>query len=792
MTTVPGLVSEGGEAPPPVPPTPGRGFAEPGGVGAAAREHRAAALDAWLVGLFRQACAADGEDGTAAQPPPGVALFSLGGLGRRECAPHGDLDLVLLHAGVEGVASVAERIWYPLWDAGVTLDHSVRTHEEALAVAGRDTRAALGLLDIRHLAGDAALTQRLRDETHDQWRALARQHLPVLRELTTQRWRAQGELAFLLDGDLKEARGGLRDVRVLRGVAYAQVADAWRPQVRAGYTRLLDARDALHLVAGRRRDRLFVQDLDDVAELLGLAGAEVLRRRIADDARTIAYAVDDALRAAERWVAAQRDSGRRAGPVVRVPVAPDVVAQDGEVVLARRAIEAIADPTLSLRVAAAAARHGLRIAPGTLEWLARHCPPLPRPWPEPALTAFAQLLGAGPALVSTWEACDRYGLIVAWLPEWARVRSAPQHNPVHRFTLDRHLIEAVAAAARYARDVARPDLLFVGALLHDIGKGLPGDHSVVGVQVATAIAEAVGLPAADVALLGRLVRWHLLLPEVATRRDLGDPQTVRHVAQTVGDVQTLELLHALSRADAVATGPAAWSAWKERLVADLVTRVRAALVTGAVVPPPTGPAGSPLAEGPLPAVEIAPDRVTVAAHDRIGLLASMAGCLTLHRLDVVSADTATTTVDGSPVAVVSCRVQARDASGPDRQRLVADLTRAVAGELDVDAALAARVRSTLRPRGGTEREAPPPRVVWAVDRATDATILELRAADDAGLLYRVAHALALAGANVRAARISTLGSDVVDAFYLVGDWSGATEQADVEQAVLAAALPVLG
>jgi [protein-PII] uridylyltransferase len=137
-------------------------------------------------------------------------------------------------------------------------------------------------------------------------------------------------------------------------------------------------------------------------------------------------------------------------------------------------------------------------------------------------------------------------------------------------------------------------------------------------------------------------------------------------------------------------------------------------------------------------------------------------------------------------------VQARDASGPDRQRLVADLTRAVAGELDVDVALAARVRSTLRPRGGTEREAPPPRVVWAVDRATDATILELRAADDAGLLYRVAHALALAGANVRAARISTLGSDVVDAFYLVGDWSGATEQADVEQAVLAAALPVLG
>jgi [protein-PII] uridylyltransferase len=754
------------------------------GVGAAAREQRAAVLDGWLAELFDRA-----------RTGPGIALVALGGLGRRECAPNGDLDLVLLHHGdgdgdLAHIGSVAERVWYPIWDAGMTLDHSVRTHTDVLAVAASDTKAALGLLDARHVAGDPSLTAALREAALVQWRQRARTHLPVLRELTTQRWRAQGELAFLLDGDIKEARGGLRDVRVLRGVAYAQVADAWRPPVRAAYTRLLDARDCLHIVSGRRRDRLFVQDLDEVAALLGIPGPEGLRRRIADDARAIAYAVDDSLRAAERWLAAQRHGGRRTGPVVRAPVAPDVVAQDGEVVLARAAVTPDVDPTLSLRVAAAAARHGLRISPGTLEWLARRCPLLPRPWPDAARAAFAQLLGSGPALVTTWEACDRFGLITSWLPEWARVRSAPQHNPVHRYTLDRHLIETVAAAARYARDVARPDLLFIGALLHDIGKGLHGDHSVVGVDIATGIAEAVGMPAADTEAIGRLVRWHLLLPEVATRRDLGDPQTVRHVADTVGDVETLELLHALSRADAVATGPAAWSAWKERLVADLVARVRAALVTGSVAPPPRADARhSPLAAGPLPAVEINPDRVVVAAQDRIGLLASVAGCLTLHRLDVVSADTATVVHDSDPVAVVACRVQARDASGPDRQRLAADLNRALSGALKVDEALAARVRSSGRLRGGAGREAAPPRVMWAVDQATDATILELRAADDVGLLYRVAHALELAGANVRAARISTLGSDVVDAFYLIGDWSTASARADVERAVLAAAAP---
>ena len=757
-----------------------RGLSEPVGVGAAAREERTAALDTWLTALLDQAVPADQKDS--------VALVALGGLGRRECAPNADLDLLLLHDGLRDVAAVAERLWYPIWDLGKTLDHSVRTVAEAVAVAEEDTKAALSLLDARHVAGNRALTDQLRAATLEQWRRRASQHLPVLRELTRQRWRRQGELAFLLDGDVKEARGGLRDVRVLRGIAYAQVADAWRPAARAAYTRLLDVRDCLHLVCGRQRNRIFAQDLDEIAAILAIPGPDALRRRIADDARTIAYAVDDALRAAERWLARERRGGRRLGPVVRAPIAPDVVAYDGEAVLARAAITPTVDPSLSLRVAAAAARHGLRISLGTLEWLAKRCPPLPRPWPAAARTAFAQLLSTGPALVSTWEACDRFGLVTAWLPEWARVRSAPQHNPVHRYTLDRHLIECVAAAARYARDVARPDLLYLAALLHDIGKGLPGDHCVVGAEIATGIARSVGLPEDDVQRIGRLVRWHLLLPEVATRRDLGDPQTIRHVADTVGDVDTLELLHALSRADAMATGPAAWSAWKERLMADLVARVRAVLVTGTVPPPP--PAESrivPAAAGPLPAVEVTPDRVVVAAADRIGLLASVAGCLTLHRLDVVSADTATIETERGPVAVVSCRVAPRGGVAAHPQRLIADLKRAVAGQFRVDEALAARVRSTVRPH--RTLGCAPPRVVWAVDQATDATILELRAADDVGLLYRVARALELAGANVRAARISTLGSDVVDAFYLVGDWSSETARSAVERAVLEAAVP---
>ncbi|MET7835050.1 [protein-PII] uridylyltransferase [Micromonospora sediminicola] len=729
----------------------------PAGIGAAARSARADALDAWLRRIFPER--------------PGVALVAVGGLGRRQCAPYGDLDLVLLHAGVPGIDELAASLWYPVWDAGLRLDHSVRTVAEALSVAQDDVKVALGLLDARHVAGDPALTDQLARTATDHWRRTAIRHLPGLREITTARWEAHGELAFLLEGDLKEAAGGLRDVGILRAIATAGVTDALRPAVHAAHRRLLDTRDALHQQVGRRVDRLLAQERDGVAKLLGVDEGDALLRLVAGDARTVSHALDDAWQAADRL----RSGRHRAAPgrPLRRPVARDVVEQDGELVLARTAIGARPDPSLSLRVAAAAATTRLPIARATCEWLAAYCPPLPAPWPPAARAALITLLGAGPGLVPTWETCDRYGLVDGWLPEWTRLRSLPQHNPVHRFTLDRHLVQAAYEASRHTRDVERPDLLLLGAFLHDIGKGLPGDHSTVGAPLAEAVASRIGLPPAEVALIGTLVRLHLLLPDVATRRDLSDPKTVAGVAERVGDTTTLELLHALVRADAAATGPAAWSGWKGRLIAELVARVRTTLDTG-VVPAPPAPDPALLA-GPLPVVHLGEDRVSVAAADRRGLLATVAGCLALHRLEVISADAAT--VDDR--ALVECRVQPRYGLAPDPIALSADLRRAVTGDVSVTQRLRGRALAA-RSRGAA------PRVVWHREAATDAVLLELRAADAAGLLYRVACALDEAGAQVRAARISTLGGDVVDVFYLVGGWPPDEERARVEAAVLAA------
>ncbi|MCT2277602.1 [protein-PII] uridylyltransferase, partial [Micromonospora chalcea] len=721
------------------------------------RTARAEALDAWLRRAFPDR--------------DGVALVAVGGLGRRQCAPYGDLDLVLLHTGVPGIDELAASLWYPIWDAGLRLDHSVRTVAEALSVAQDDVKVALGLLDARHVAGDPALTDQLARTATDHWRRTAIRQLPGLREITAARWEAHGELAFLLEGDLKEAAGGLRDVGILRAIATAGVTDALRPAVYAAHRRLLDTRDALHQQVGRRVDRLVAQERDGVARLLGAEDGDALLRLVAGDARTVSHALDDAWRAADRL----RSGRHRAAPgrPLRRPVARDVVEQDGELVLARTAIGARPDPSLSLRVAAAAATTRLPIARATCEWLAAYCPPLPAPWPPAARAALITLLGAGPGLVPAWETCDRYGLIDRWLPEWTRMRSLPQHNPVHRFTLDRHLVQTAYEASRHTRDVERPDLLLLGTFLHDIGKGLEGDHSTVGAPLAEAVATRVGLPPAEAELIGTLVRLHLLLPDVATRRDLSDPKTVAGVAERVGDTATLELLHALVRADAAATGPAAWSAWKGRLIAELVARVRTTLDTG-VVPAPPAPDPA-LVAGPLPVVHLGEDRVSVAAADRRGLLATVAGCLALHRLEVISADAAT--VDGR--ALVQCRVQPRYGLAPNPIALSADLRRAVGGDVSVIQRLRGRALAARSQNAA-------PRVVWHREAATDAVLLELRAADAAGLLYRVTCALDEAGAQVRAARISTLGGDVVDAFYLVGGWPPDEERSRIEAAVLAA------
>ncbi|WP_314177064.1 [protein-PII] uridylyltransferase [Streptomyces winkii] len=819
--------------------------------GAPRRAELARLTDHWLTGLL-------GDAG------PGVALVAVGGYGRSELSPRSDLDLLLLHDGRRGrageIARIADRVWYPVWDLGIALDHSVRSTAEARATAQEDLKVQLGLLDARHVAGDEALTADMRSGLLAQWRAQAHVRLPELRKLTEERAGMHGELRFLLEPDLKEAQGGLRDATALRAVAASWLADAPRGGLAQARETLLDVRDALHLSTGRATDRLALQDQDQVAAALGLADADALLRQVYEAARTISYAADVTWREVGRVLSSRGGratrlrgllGGARLGavqqrtPPERTPLAEGVVEHEGEAALARTA-RPDRDPVLPLRAAAAAAQAQLPLALPAVRRLTTAAD-LPVPWPAEAREEFVTLLGAGRATVPVWEALDAEGLIVRLLPDWERVRCRPQRNPVHRFTVDRHLVETAVRASALTRRVQRPDLLLVGGLLHDIGKGWPGDHSVVGETIAYDMAGRMGFDAQDADVLARLVRHHLLLVETATRRDLDDPATIASVADLVGGLGTLELLHALTEADALATGPAAWSAWRGALVADLVKRV-AGVLAGEAVEEHTEPF-VPSAEAERLAVEswrtqgpalalstpggdaaaaehsgrdqeahgAAPDAphgqpvgvellVTVPAlraparpaadHPAsapgapggtgsyaMGVLPAVAGVLALHRMTVRAADlrmmrlpaqlTGGDPVPGEPgedaaVLLLSWRVAAEYGSLPPALRLRADLARTLEGSLDIAARLAEREAAYRRPRRRRAGQAPPPRVTVAPGGSELATVLEVRAQDAPGLLYRIGRALEGAGVLVRSAHVSTLGANAVDAFYLTG------------------------
>src|SRR5215210_5492578 len=394
------------------------------------RDERVAALDAWLAELLADAVAGTPPPKQRRGGPPprtgtdGLALVAVGSLGRRELPPFGDLDLVLVHDGRPEIASVADALWYPVWDAGIRLDHSVRSIAEAVGVASTDVKAGLGLLDAHLVAGDAGLAATLRAATLASWRQSASRLLPQLRDLRRGRARQVGELAFLLEPDLKEAYGGLREGQVLRAMAAAQLADEPSAEVEEAYALLLDVRDELRRRAGRPVDVLVRQEQRPVATALGRADEDALLREVSLAGRRLAFVADETWRRVEAALV-RRPRGRYRR-VRREPLAEGVVRQGDEVVLARDARPA-ADPGLLVRAAAAAARADLPLSPYTLKVLAVHSPPLPEPWPADVRWSFLRLLASGRPAVTVLEQLDQEGLLDRVLPEWSacgRCRSA--------------------------------------------------------------------------------------------------------------------------------------------------------------------------------------------------------------------------------------------------------------------------------------------------------------------------------------------------------------------------------
>jgi [protein-PII] uridylyltransferase len=734
----------------------------------------------------------------------GFSIVATGSLGRRELVPYSDLDLLLLHDGMptDTVRQVADQLWYPLWDANIRLDHSVRTVAETLRVAGADVSAGLAMLDARHIAGDEQLSARLIEGVRGQWRTGIRSLFGELVEDTHARWRRIGEIAHRAEPDLKLGRGGLRDLQLLDALAIAQLADrltVGRPENPLGsltdaHLTLLNVRTELHRVSGRGHDLVLAQFADEISAALHIGDRFDLSRTLSDAGRTVSYRVDAGLRTAGNALPRRGISAIRRRP--RRPLDEGVVEYDGEIVLARDA-RPQSDPMLLLRVAAASASNGLPIAVSTLSRLADSAAELPTPWPREALDNLLVLLAAGPDTIAVIETLDRTGLWVRLFPEWAAIRDLPPRDVIHIWTVDRHSAEVVSRARIFTTRVARPDLLLLAALVHDLGKGRGVDHSVVGAELITQIGTRLGMWPSDIELLAKLVRHHLLLSIVATRQDLNDPQTIATVCETLdGDPVLLDVLHALTEADSLATGPGVWSDWKASLVGDLVRRSRMAMI-GEPLPhaDPLDPEYLSLAADHKVHVELRPGssqrlyHVVVIAPDQRGLLSKAAAVLALNSLRVHSASV--NIHEGSAISefVVSPHFGSPPAAGLLRQQLVG----ALGGEVDV--------LGTLEQRNSTENpkpvgEAPtavpvhgstaPPRILW-LEGAPDRSLVEVRASDRTGLLALLTGALEHAGADIDWAKVTTLGSMVDDVFCV-----SLPDHADARNVVEQHLLAVLG
>jgi [protein-PII] uridylyltransferase len=440
-------------------------------------------------------------------------------------------------------------------------------------------------------------------------------------------------------------------------------------------------------------------------------------------------------------------------------LAPGIALSAGEVVLDATARPA-EDPLLLLRAAALAAEHEAALGPATAARLVREGGALPDPWPATARHLVVRLLASGRGLLPVWETLDETGALERILPEWERIRLLPHASPIHRFTVDRHVVETCIEASALIRDVARPDVLMVSALLHDIGKGGLTEHSVAGEPLARAIAVRMGFDAEAVELIGTLVRWHLLLAETATTRDLEDPATVAHVAARIRTPAAAELLAVLTEADARATSPKAWTTWRAGLIRGLGRRVLVDLGPGPVAPPPAPTdvdIGPGLHDGSV-AVEVEPadggSTVRFVAVDRIGLLADEAAVFALQRTSVRAAHA--WSQDRYGISVWEVGEEHLDPAVL-RQRFEA----IAEGRVDPAQRLRPGDSSTLAPA-----------VVVRPEASTQATVLEVRATDRPGTVHLVCAALARLGLAVRSAHVDTLGPQAVDVFYVQEEGAG--------------------
>ncbi|MDH4317217.1 MAG: [protein-PII] uridylyltransferase [Desulfobulbaceae bacterium] len=778
-----------------------------------------------------------------------VAVVALGGYGRRELYPFSDIDLLLLHDRKAGrnIKEVAESLLYPLWDSGFEVGHSVRTVKDAISFSLEDFIFQVSLLDARFLIGSNSLFEELRERYR---KKIIEKRRNAFVE-TMDRFRAErrdkfGSHSYLLEPHIKEGKGGMRDIQAMLWVArvvfgldgLGAMEDAGiltrreREDFENSWNMLARVRNRLHYVGGRKNDQLVFEYQEEIAGAFGFSDSENIlavehfMREVYGHLRTVAVVSD-------LFFEHVHDVLGLSGPGADEQVLEkDIVARKGCIHIVRAG--AISErPHTLMRVFLLAGRTGLPLHHRTRQMIRSHLSLVDDKFRQSKRIAkvFREILTLSPDPATVLATMLDTGLLSCYIPEYESVESLAQHDLYHIYTVDRHQLQTVAELTVLRREqpqLFEPpvvlDVLYIAALLHDVGKGKDTDHSALGAELMLAIGKRFALSENERRTLSFLVRYHLFLPENALRRDLEDQEFIRQTAEMIGDKGRLTMLYLLTVADSKATGPSAWSSWKETLLNELYLKVTSCLIAACETAKGaravdevhrqgvswlrrrvgellldesvTGIDVQALPEDYLlnftpkdvvqhlrihrdefaklgQQVMIFPrrgsehDSLLIMTRDRAGLLAKLFGVLALHNIAVLSADIFTW-----PDSTVVDTLHVRSSYGHHLEEeqwtvLREDFNKVINYRLDIGYKLFQKLRS-FDQRGKAVVQQLEKKIVVDNDTSSRFTVLEVYGCDRPGTLYRLAQAITDYGLNIHRAKIATEVEQLINIFYLSG------------------------
>ena len=808
--------------------------------------------------------------GRLGQSNNSFALLAQGGYGRGELNPHSDIDLLFLFPRkiTPFIQALTEELQHTLWDAGMEPGHATRSIADCIRLAESDMRVRTALLDVRFLCGDFPLYEEFEKKVEP--RLLKSGISRFVREKLEEsraRHAQYGGSVYLLEPEVKEGEGGLRDIQTARWIARAKlnakdldalalcglVSTTDITQLKESQDFLLRVRNELHFSTGKHQDQLTFEQQERVSAALGFTGEEALRA-VEVFMRSYYLHASQISRLSDLIIHRVTDCDKpRFGSsyVFGRTLREGIRLSKGHINITKPEILR-SQPDNLLRIFDDAQKYNCRLSHETRELLRRNLDLIDDDFRRSAEAnlPFFSILKWKESVYETLADMHRSGVLGAFIPEFGRLLCMVLHDAYHIYTVDQHSLHLVKEIERlragaYAdtspqltqlgREAEKIELLYLGMMFHDIGKGFGGGHSEIGARMVRPIARRMRLNADDGALVEFLVRHHLLMTHTAFRRDLEDQKTIFDFARTMGSVTNLKMLYLLTFADVKAVGPEVWNPLKASLLAELYvktlnvledaekgeferpdilavirrvqTRARRQLtkdfseeaVEQFIEAMPdryflSTPESDMTAhfelmqrfegERPEVMVEHFPERdctsVVICCKDRPGLFASITGAFSALQLDILNARIFTAT-DGRILDVFRISHHGRSEVIMSEQKWV-KFRLALEGILEGRIDVAALVTSSKPSQFSTKR-APKVSTVVNVDNeaSDDFTIIEIFAEDRIGVLFTIAYSLHRLGLSIHVAKISTNVDQVADVFYVTDERGGkVTSQGAVE------------